>query len=32
MCQYSSVEGWPRDWHLVHVGGLARGGAGLVMT
>lgn len=32
MCQYSSVEGRPTDWHLVHLGGLARGGAGLVIT
>jgi 2,4-dienoyl-CoA reductase-like NADH-dependent reductase (Old Yellow Enzyme family) len=32
MCQYSSVEGRPGDWHLVHLGSLARGGAGLVMT
>jgi 2,4-dienoyl-CoA reductase-like NADH-dependent reductase (Old Yellow Enzyme family) len=32
MCQYSSVDGMPTDWHLVHLGGLARGGAGLVMT
>ena len=32
MCQYSSVEGRPTDWHLVHLGALARGGAGLVMT
>jgi 2,4-dienoyl-CoA reductase-like NADH-dependent reductase (Old Yellow Enzyme family) len=31
MCQYSSVEGRPGDWHLVHLGGLARGGAGLVL-
>jgi len=31
MCQYSSVDGRPSDWHLVHLGGLARGGAGLVM-
>lgn len=32
MCQYSIAEldGIPRDWHLVHVGALARGGAGLV--
>ncbi|MCW2288201.1 NADH:flavin oxidoreductase/NADH oxidase [Leucobacter luti] len=32
MCQYSVTEldGIPRDWHLVHVGALARGGAGLV--
>jgi len=32
MCQYSSVDGFPSDWHLVHLGSLARGGAGLVMT
>lgn len=32
MCQYSSVDGHPTDWHLVHLGSLARGGAGLVMT
>lgn len=31
MCMYSSVEGMPQDWHLVHLGGMARGGAGLVM-
>lgn len=32
MCQYSSVDGRPTDWHLVHLGSLARGGAGLVMA
>jgi 2,4-dienoyl-CoA reductase-like NADH-dependent reductase (Old Yellow Enzyme family) len=32
MCQYSSVDGRPTDWHLVHQGGLARGGVGLVMA
>ena len=32
MCQYSAVDGVPQDWHLVHLGSLARGGAGLVMT
>lgn len=32
MCQYSSVDGMPTDWHLVHLGSFARGGAGLVMT
>jgi 2,4-dienoyl-CoA reductase-like NADH-dependent reductase (Old Yellow Enzyme family) len=32
MCQYSSTDGFPSDWHLVHLGSLARGGAGLVMT
>jgi len=32
MCQYSSVDGRPTDWHLVHLGSFARGGAGLVMS
>lgn len=32
MCQYSSVHGLPTDWHLVHLGSLARGGAGLIMS
>jgi 2,4-dienoyl-CoA reductase-like NADH-dependent reductase (Old Yellow Enzyme family) len=32
MCQYSSDQGRPTDWHLVHLGSLARGGAGLVFT
>src|SRR6478672_8437418 len=32
MCQYSSVDGLPNDWHLVHLGSFARGGAGLVLT
>ncbi len=32
MCQYSAVEGTVHDWHLVHLGGLAIGGAGLVFT
>lgn len=32
MCQYSSVDGLVGDWHLVHLGSMARGGAGLVMT
>src|SRR5512139_940055 len=32
MCQYSAVEGMPGDWHLVHLGSFARGGAGLVLT
>jgi 2,4-dienoyl-CoA reductase-like NADH-dependent reductase (Old Yellow Enzyme family) len=31
MCQYSSVDGHPTDWHLVHLGSFARGGAGLVV-
>lgn len=32
MCQYSSVNGLANDWHLVHLGALATGGAGLVFT
>jgi 2,4-dienoyl-CoA reductase-like NADH-dependent reductase (Old Yellow Enzyme family) len=32
MCQYSSVNGLPHDWHLVHLGSRAIGGAGLVFT
>jgi 2,4-dienoyl-CoA reductase-like NADH-dependent reductase (Old Yellow Enzyme family) len=32
MCQYSSVDGRFTDWHLVHLGSRAVGGAGLVMT
>src|SRR5690554_5154642 len=34
MCQYSveRKDGAPTDWHLVHLGGMARGGAGMVMA
>jgi len=32
MAQYSAVEGLPDDWHLVHYGHRALGGAGLVYT
>jgi len=32
MCEYSSVDGLANDWHLVHLGSRAIGGAGLVMT
>ncbi|MEP6810595.1 MAG: NADH:flavin oxidoreductase/NADH oxidase [Chthoniobacterales bacterium] len=32
MCQYSSDDGFANDWHLVHLGTRAVGGAGLVMT
>ena len=32
MCQYSCEEGVPTDWHLVHLGSRAIGGAALVMT
>jgi 2,4-dienoyl-CoA reductase-like NADH-dependent reductase (Old Yellow Enzyme family) len=31
MCQYSSVDGMSTDWHLVHLGSRAQGGAGLVI-
>src|SRR5512136_858993 len=32
MCQYSAVDGRAGDWHLVHYGGFAAGGAGLVVV
>ena len=32
MCQYSAENGLANHWHLVHLGGLAVGGAGLVMV
>jgi 2,4-dienoyl-CoA reductase-like NADH-dependent reductase (Old Yellow Enzyme family) len=32
MCQYSSEDGMPNDWHLVHLGSRAVGGAALVMV
>ncbi len=31
MCQYSSIDGFPTAWHLVHLGSRAVGGAALVM-
>jgi 2,4-dienoyl-CoA reductase-like NADH-dependent reductase (Old Yellow Enzyme family) len=31
MCQYSAIDGVPNNWHLVHYGSRAVGGAGLVM-
>lgn len=31
MCEYSSEDGFANDWHLVHLGARAQGGAGLVM-
>ncbi|PRP96178.1 NADPH dehydrogenase [Enhygromyxa salina] len=31
MCMYSAHDGVPNDWHLVHIGSRATGGAGLVM-
>jgi anthraniloyl-CoA monooxygenase len=32
MCQYSAEDGTPNDWHLVHLGSRAVGGAGLVIA
>jgi 2,4-dienoyl-CoA reductase-like NADH-dependent reductase (Old Yellow Enzyme family) len=32
MCQYSCEDGFANDWHLVHLGSRAVGGAGLVMV
>ncbi|HEY9103954.1 NADH:flavin oxidoreductase/NADH oxidase [Chitinimonas sp.] len=32
MCQYSAHDGLANDWHLVHLGGYAFGGAGLVIS
>ena len=31
MCQYSAHDGFANDWHMVHLGSRAQGGAGLVM-
>ena len=32
MCEYSSIDGFANDWHLVHLGSRAVGGAGLILT
>jgi 2,4-dienoyl-CoA reductase-like NADH-dependent reductase (Old Yellow Enzyme family) len=32
MCQYTSVDGFASDWHLVHLGSRAVGGAGLIIS
>src|SRR5689334_21885571 len=32
MCEYSSEDGFANDWHLVHLGSRAVGGAALVLT
>ncbi len=32
MCQYSATDGMPNDWHLMHLGARAVGGAGLIVT
>ena len=31
MCQYAAKDGFPNDWHLVHLGSRAVGGAGLII-
>jgi 2,4-dienoyl-CoA reductase-like NADH-dependent reductase (Old Yellow Enzyme family) len=32
MCEYSSIDGFANDWHFVHLGSRAIGGASLVLT
>ena len=32
MCQYSGTDGMPNEWHYVHLGSRAVGGAGVVFT
>ena len=32
MCQYSCIDGMPNEWHMVHLGSRAVGGAAMVMT
>ncbi len=32
MCQYSATDGLPNDWHFVHLGSRAVGGAGIIIT
>lgn len=32
MCEYSATDGFANDWHLVHLGSRAVGGAGLILT
>ena len=32
MCQYSSIDGYANDWHMVHLGTRAAGGTGLIFT
>jgi 2,4-dienoyl-CoA reductase-like NADH-dependent reductase (Old Yellow Enzyme family) len=31
MCQYSAIDGFANDWHLVHLGSRASGGTGLII-
>ena len=32
MCEYSSIDGFANNWHLVHLGSRAVGGAALIIT
>lgn len=32
MCQYSAHDGFPDDWHVMHLGARAAGGVGLVIV
>jgi 2,4-dienoyl-CoA reductase-like NADH-dependent reductase (Old Yellow Enzyme family) len=32
MCEYSATDGVPNDWHMVHLGSRAVGGAALVIA
>ena len=32
MCQYSSIDGFTNDWHMVHLGSRASGGTGLIIA
>ena len=32
MCQYTAIDGFSNDWHLVHLGSRAAGGTGLIIT
>ena len=32
MCEYSAIDGMPNDWHMVHLGSRAVGGAGAVIA
>ena len=32
MCEYSAIDGFSNEWHLVHLGSRAVGGAGLIIT
>ena len=32
MCQYSAIDGFTNDWHMVHLGARAAGGTGLIIA